>query len=218
MTNIAVILSGCGHLDGAEIRESVLALTALDKAGAKVSIFAPDAEQHHVVNHLTGEETGESRNIIIEAARIARGKIAPLSELNVADFDALVMPGGFGAAKNFSDLAFKGGDCTINPAVKTIITGFFSAGKPIGAICIAPAIVVAALKGKATPTVTIGDDEDGLIKALGGTHQSCKTEQCVIDKEHKIVTTSAYMQDDARVYDVFLGIDRLVQAVMNLTK
>jgi len=146
MPNIAVVLSGCGYMDGAEIRESVLALTALDREGAVVTIFAPNIDQHHVINHLTGQETDETRNVLVESARIARGKVQDLNEAKADDFDALVLPGGNGAAKNLSDLAFKGGDATVLPKFKALLLDFVAQNKPIGAICISPAVLVAALK------------------------------------------------------------------------
>jgi enhancing lycopene biosynthesis protein 2 len=215
MTHIAVILSGCGHLDGAEIRESVLTLLALDRAGATVSIFAPDIGQMHVVNHLTGTPVeGASRNVLEEAARIARGDIKPLSEAKAANFDGLLIPGGFGAAKNLSDLAIKGTNATVLPAFKALVADFVKAGKPIGAICISPAVLTAALKDTVSPTVTIGEDSDGLIAGLGGVHQPCNTEAAAIDAKHKIASCSAYMRGDARISDVAAGIEKVVAQVI----
>jgi enhancing lycopene biosynthesis protein 2 len=146
MPNVAVILSGCGYLDGAEIREAVLALTALDKEGATVEVFAPNIPQRKVVNHLTGEDTDETRNVLVESARIARGKVRDLDEAKAEAFDALVLPGGFGAALNLSDIALKGAEGTVIPALKNLILDFLKAGKPIGAICISPAVLVASVK------------------------------------------------------------------------
>ena len=169
MKNIAVILAGCGHLDGAEIRESVLSLLYLDQQGAKVQCFAPDQAQFDVVDHRTGKPVGESRNVLTESARIARGEIEPLSALDVAAFDALVLPGGFGVAKNLSDLATKGAGATVQADYQRIIREFHAQGKPIGAMCIAPAVLAAALSGVAAPTLTIGEDAGtaGVIAQFG---------------------------------------------------
>lgn len=218
MPKIAVILSGCGHLDGAEIRESVVSLLALSRGGADVSIFAPDMEQKHVVNHRTGEEVpGETRNVLVEAARIARGDIAPLSELDASQFDGLVIPGGFGAAKNLSNLAEKGPDAEVIPDFAHAVSQFLQQGKPVGAICIAPAVLVAAAGKEYHPTVTIGEDPGtaGAIEAMGGTHQNCPTDDIIFDERNNIVSCSAYMRDDilARVAD---GIEKLVSKVLQL--
>ncbi len=215
MTKVAVVLSGCGYLDGAEVREAVLALLALDKAGAEVSIFAPDIDQHHVVNHLTGEETKETRNVLVESARIARGDVKPLSEAKEEAFDALVLPGGFGVAKNLSDIAFKGPEGEVMPEFAQLIQAFYRAGKPIGAICIAPAALVKALAGETKAHVTIGEDADGLIAGLGGEHQDCATRGMVIDDTNHLVSCSAYMRDDAPLADVASGIFNVVEAVLN---
>lgn len=212
---IAVIVSGCGHLDGAEIRESVLTLLYLDQAGAEVSLFAPDMPQHHVINHLTGEEMVESRNVLVEAARIARGSIRPLSEAKAVDFDGIILPGGYGAAKNLSNLAFKGADATMLPALQTLLLDFARQGKPIGAICIAPAVLAIALGKTAAPTLTIGEDAGTaeVITALGGTHRNCPTDAIVIDEENHLVSCSAYMRND-RLASVASGIEKLVAQLL----
>lgn len=216
MTKVAVILSGCGYLDGAEVREAVITLLELDKAGADVECFAPDIEQMHVVNHLTGEEeSGAKRNVLTESARIARGKIKPLIEANVADFDALILPGGFGAAKNLSDLAIKGADATVLPEFKELILSFLSAKKPIGAICISPAVLVAAVSKDIKAEVTIGTDNDGLIGSLGGVHHDCPTNDFYYDEINKISSCSAYMSE-APIKDVARGIEKVVAKTLEL--
>jgi enhancing lycopene biosynthesis protein 2 len=216
MLNIAVILSGCGHLDGAEIRESVCSLLALDRANAEVSVFAPNRQQFHSVNHLNGTETDDNRNILVEAARIARGKIAPLEDLDVQNFSALILPGGFGAAKNFSDIAIKGGEARAEADVAMVIQDFFKQKKPIGAICIAPALVTLALRNLTTAKVTLGDASNAaLIEALGGHHVACVTNEICIDEKNRLVSCSAYMRDD-RLSFVAEGIDKLVAAVLTL--
>lgn len=208
MTKVAVILAGCGHKDGAEIREAVLSLLALDRFGAEVECFAPDIDQHDVINHLTGKETKETRNVLVEAARIARGKIRALSELKPEAFDALMLPGGFGAAKNWSDIAFKGKNGKVIEPMKKVIQAFHKQQKPIGAVCIAPAVLAAALNGK-HPLVTIGKDQDGLIAGLGGQHQDAKTTEVAIDENNRLITAPAYMSD-AKIADVATGIEKVV--------
>ncbi|MBN8531435.1 MAG: isoprenoid biosynthesis glyoxalase ElbB [Alphaproteobacteria bacterium] len=219
MTNVAVVLSGCGHLDGAEIRESVLTLLYLDQRGAEVQCFAPDVPQKHVVNHLTGEEAVEQRNVLAEAARIARGNIKPLSEAKADDFDALIIPGGFGVAKNLSDLAFTGPKATVLPEFKALIEAFLEQKKPIGAICIAPAVLTAAVGQICKPLVTIGEDKAtaDAIQALGGTHQSAPSDACVSDEKNRIVTCSAYMRND-RLASIAKGIERVVEKVLNMAQ
>lgn len=213
---IAVILSGCGHQDGAEIRESVLALWALDVHGAEVTIFAPDIQQTNVINHLTHQAMPEKRNVMIEAARIARGKVQTLATLDINQFDGLVLPGGYGVANNLSDLASRGDKLTILPEFKQAILGFYRAKKPIGAICISPAVVTAALRDVAKITVTLGDDKEGLIEKLGGHHQVCATDSMVFDEANKIASCSAYMRDD-RLAKVAKGIEAVVMKVLSLS-
>jgi len=218
MKKVAVVLAGSGYLDGAEIRESVITLLALDRAEAQVQCFAPDINQMHVVNHLTGEEVkGESRNVLVESARIARGNIKDLSQANVNDFDALILPGGFGAAKNLSDVAVKGADADVLPEFKELILSFLDAKKPIGAICISPAVVAAAVKGARKIEVTVGKDDGGLISGMGADHKSCDTTDICIDEAHLIVSCSAYMDDSARIKDVATGIEKLVEKVISMT-
>ncbi len=212
MTKIAIILSGCGYLDGAEIRESVLTLLALDKYGAETAIFAPDIPQADVIDHATGKVTGENRNVLTEAARIARGKIQSLDYLSANDFDALILPGGFGMANNLSNLATQGKDITVLPSVKRIIQQFYEQKKNIGAICISPAIVTAALE--ASITVTIGEDSENIITALGGTHQTCNAQEIHIDETNHIISTPAYMLS-APLHHIAEGIDKLVKATID---
>lgn len=215
MKKVAVLLSGCGYLDGSEIYEATLTLLALDQAGAQVQCFAPDIPQLHVVNHLTGEPTGESRNVLVEAARIARGKIRDVKEARAADFDALVIPGGFGAAKNLCDFALKGSDLTVNPDVLAFARAVHEAGKPVGLVCIAPAMAP-TIAGAGT-RYTIGNDAGtaAAIDATGGKHVACAVTDCVVDVDKKIVTTPAYMYP-ARISDAATGISKLVQAVLEL--
>jgi len=219
MKNIAVILAGCGYLDGAEIRESVLTLLALESEGVQYKIFAPNKDQHHVINHLDGEPVeGSVRNVLEESARIARGAIEDISSLKVELFDALVLPGGFGVAKNLSSFAFEGSSGSIDNAISSKILGFHSMNKPIGAICISPVLVALSI-GKQTPTVTIGSDKSTAseLEKLGAKHQNCITSECVVDEINKIVTTPAYMDDSANLPEVLTGITKLVKNVIRLT-
>jgi len=214
MAKVAVILSGCGYLDGAEIRESVISLLALDREGAEVTIFAPDIPQKDVVNHLSGEPMNESRNVLLEAARIARGQISDLSDAKADDFDALIIPGGFGVAKNLSNLAEKGGDATILPEFKRLISAFIEQKKPIGAICISPAVLVAAIKDDLKIKVTIGSDADGLIASMGSENENCKAEESCYDEENNIASCPAYMLD-APIGKIADGIEKLVKQVVH---
>lgn len=217
MKKVAVILSGCGVFDGAEIHESVLTLLALDRANAKVTCAAPDVAQHHVVNHLTKQPApGESRNVLVESARIARGNIIPLSQLQISDIDAIILPGGFGAAKNLCDFALAGESFGVNPEVARVLQDAHKAGKPLGFICIAPAIA-AKLFGGEKLEFTIGNDA-GTAKALaadGAQHVNCNVRGVVVDRRLKIVTTPAYMLA-SRITEAEAGINKLVQAVLEM--
>ena len=209
---IAVVLSGCGVYDGAEIHEAVMTLLALDRHGAEAFCLAPDIAQHHVVNHLTGQETGETRNVLVESARIARGKIASLAGFDAADYDAVIFPGGFGAAKNLCSLAFDGPACSVDPSVEAAVKAMAQAGKPIGALCISPALIARIL---GDVTVTIGNDPDTAqaIAAMGGHHQVAGHGEVVIDQARRVVTTPCYMLD-ATIAQIADGADAVVRAVL----
>jgi len=218
MAKVGVLLSGCGVFDGAEIHEAVLTLLALDRAGAEIVCMAPNVEQAHVINHLTQEVTAEKRNVLVESARIARGEIKDLKDVQAGDLDALIMPGGFGAAKNLSDFAFKGPQATVHPEVKRLLTDLAAAGKPIGAICIAPATLTKALADR-KPEVTIGTDAGtaSAIEAMGGRHKSCSVDMIHLDAGNKLVSTPAYMLGPG-IKEVAQGIEKLVARVVELTK
>jgi len=211
---IAVILSGCGVYDGAEIHEAVLTLLAIAKQGAEYSIFAPDVEQHHVINHLKGEPTEEKRNVLTEAARIARGNIKPLSEYKASEFNALMLPGGFGAAKNLSTVAFDGPNCLVESETERAVKETHAANKPIGALCIAPAVIAKILS---EVTVTIGQDEGTAqaIEAMGGNHMTTYHGEVVVDEANKIATTPCYMLD-ANILQIAEGADNVVKAVLEM--
>ena len=193
---VAVVLSGCGYLDGAEIQESVFTLYFLDRAGIGFSCFAPDRPQMHVVNHLTGDPTEEQRNVLVESARIARGDIQDIARASMSDFDALVLPGGYGVAKNLSDFAVKGPDASLDPNLVRLVNEAVEANKPIVAICISPAVLAAALKqAGGSAKLTIGNDAGTAqaIESLGSQHQDCPVEQAVVDETNKVISTPAYM-------------------------
>ncbi len=214
---VGVVLSGCGFQDGAEIHESVLTLLALDRAGAEIACFAPDIDQAKVVNHLTGADADETRNVLVESARIARGEIADVKTADAATLDALILPGGFGAAMNLCDFAMKGPDADVNDDVAALVRAVHEAGKPIGAICIAPALIAKVLGKDGAPTLTIGTDEGtaGAIQACGAGHQDCAVEDFVVDREQRIVTTPAYMLGPT-IKHVAEGIERCVAEVIEL--
>ncbi len=212
----AVILSGCGHFDGAEIRESVLTLLALDTQEAQYEIFAPNEDQFHTLNHLSGDELPNNRNVLEESSRIARGNIKDLNQLNSEDFSGLLIPGGFGVAKNFCTFAFKGSEAEVNSLVSKTINDFYNAKKPIGAICIAPALLALVL-GKHGIEVTIGNDEGTAteVEKTGAKHINCGKDEFHLDQKHKIATTPAYMYDDNKLNLVQKGISSVVENVIN---
>jgi len=214
MKNIAVILSGCGVFDGSEIHEATLTLYAISKLGGTYEIFAPDIEQHHVINHITGEEMNETRNVLIESARIARGNIKPIIELNFDTVDAIIFPGGFGAAKNLSSFAFDGADCSVNEDVSATVKKAVSLGKPIGALCISPAVIAKIIEGA---EVTIGQDEAtaSAIEEMGGTHIKTNNGEVTIDQKHKIVTNPCYMLD-ATIAQIGEGAENVVKAIFEI--
>lgn len=214
MKKIAVVLSGCGVYDGAEIHEAVLTMLAIAANGAVYEIFAPDVNQHHVVNHLNGSEMDESRNVLTESARIARGNIKALSEFTGKEFDAVIFPGGFGAAKNLSTFAFDGSDCKVNSDVEAAIKEMISLGKPIGALCISP-VILAKILGEVE--LTIGDDAGTIqaIEKMGATHTPTTHGEVVVDQQHKIVTTPCYMLD-ATITQIDEGARNVVRALLDL--
>lgn len=215
MKKIAVILSGCGVYDGAEVNEAVLSLLHIAKAGAEYQCFAPDIMQMHTINHLNGDEMTPNRNVLVEAARIARGDIKPVTELNEADFDALILPGGFGAAKNLSDFAVSGANAQLQADVLIACKAFSEVKKPAGYMCIAPALI--PLIYSASPKVTIGNDSDtaGAINALGAEHVDCAVSEIIIDPKHKLVTTPAYMLAES-ILEADAGIEKLVTTVLKM--
>lgn len=214
---IGVVLSGCGVYDGSEIHESVLILLALDRAGAESVCLAPDIAQRHVVSHVTNDEsTGESRNVLSESARIARGRVRDLNNVTSAELDGVIFAGGFGAVKNLCDYAYKGPDCSVDPSVAKLLKDFHQVRKPIGAVCIAP-VIIAKVLGASHPRLTIGTDKNTAkdIEKLGAVHVPCPVTDCVVDTKSKIVTTPAYMLA-SRITEAQAGIEKLVHAIVEL--
>ncbi len=212
---IAVVLSGCGHQDGAEIHETTLTLWAIHKHGAEFQCFAPNTMQQHVLNHITGQEMDEQRNVMVEAARIARGKIKDIKEFNQNEFDGIVFPGGLGAAKNLCTYALEGPDCTVNPDVDRAVRDMHAASKPIGALCIAPVIIAKVL---GSIELTIGQDDNTArnLELMGATHSVSGHGEIVVDRDNKVVTTPCYMLQ-SRVDQIAEGAENLVKAVLDLT-
>lgn len=216
MKKIAVILSGSGVFDGSEIYESVLTFLRLEHHGVQYQCFAPNVEQLHVINHLTGEiAEGETRNVLVEAARLARGEVKDLADADASEFDALIIPGGFGAAKNLSDFAVNGPECSLNEDLVRFARAIHEAGKPVGLICIAPAMTPKLLGTGIQCTVGSDEGVAGAIEAMGGKHQLCSVEEIVIDKEQKVVTTPAYMLAGS-ISEAASGINKLVDEVISL--
>ncbi len=212
MKKFAVVLSGCGVFDGAEIHEATLTMLAIMKQGAQYAIFAPDIPQHHVVNHVTGEEMNETRNVLVESARIARGAIMDLKKYDPAVFDGLIFPGGFGAAKNLCDFAFKGADCTVNADVTNAVKKTLDAGKPIGALCISP-VILAKIIGQGE--MTIGQDKGTAeaMEKMGARHKNTGHGEVVFDEQYNVFTTPCYMLD-ATILDIEQGASNIVRAML----
>lgn len=223
---IGVLLSGCGVYDGAEIQEAVLTLLAIEEIGAQAVCISIDEPQHHVINHLTGEEMNESRNMLIEAARIARGNIVEISSISPADIDGLIIPGGFGSAKNFSKWAFSGPEGEINPKVKLLLVNLINVGKPIAALCVSPVIVAKALEGSSIhANLTIGSTLEASpydiesftagLQSTGSTTEMKTVHEILVDQKNKIVTAPCYMME-ASILDVRKNIRNAVEALRDL--
>lgn len=216
MKKIGVVLSGCGVRDGSEIHEAVLTLLAIDQNGAEAVCMAPDAEFPET-DHLTMQETGLKRNALVESARIARGNIRDIREVKASDLDAIILPGGFGAAKNLCDFAMQGASARVHPEVSRLLKEMSGARKPIGAICIAPVVLAAVLGKELAPTLTIGNDAGTAaeIEKTGARHQECPVTEFVVDRKNKLVTTPAYMLA-TRISEASEGIAKCVREVVAL--
>ncbi len=215
MKKVAIVLSGCGVYDGAEIHEAVMLLYACQKEGAQVSFFAPDIDQAGVVNHLDGSVSeGAKRNVLEESARIARGDISPLSKFDSSRFDALFFAGGFGAAKNLCSFAFDGADCSVNPDVEKAVCSMVSSGKPQGFVCISP-VIAARVLGNRKVKLTIGSDTStaAAVEKMGARHVNCSVDEYCFDEELKVYSTPAYMLAKNTV-ELFSGIFKMVSAAL----
>lgn len=223
---IGILLSGCGVYDGAEIQEAVLSMLAVQEIGAEYICISVDAPQHHVINHTTGEEMPETRNMLVEAARIARGEIRNINSIAPADIDALIIPGGFGSAKNFTKWAFEGSDGAILPEVKLLLVNLVNVGKPIAALCVSPVVLAKALEGSSVhANMTIGSDKEGSPYSIPdfsaglaktGVEPVMKTvREIQIDTANKIVTAPCYMMD-ATILEIRNNIRQAVEALRDL--
>lgn len=214
MKKIAVVLAGNGVFDGAEIHEATLTLLSIVRNSAQYQCFAPDINQAHVINHITGEEMPETRNVMVEAARIARGDIKPLSEYKAADYDAIIFPGGFGAAKNLCTFAFDGVDCTVNADTENAIRETVVAEKPIGALCIAPALIAKVL---GDIEITIGEDKGTAeaVEKMGATHVITTHGEIIVDEKYKIITTPCYMLN-ATIDQIATGAENAVKKLLEI--
>jgi enhancing lycopene biosynthesis protein 2 len=218
MVKVGVVLSGCGVYDGSEVQEAVLTLLALDRLGATAVCVAPNIDQEHVVNHRTGKADDSRRNVLDEAARIARGKVQDVAKVKASDLDAVILPGGFGAAKNLSNFASAGAHAKVEPGVARLLRDMHKARKPIAALCIAPTVLAAALRDeRAHPKLTIGSDEKTAkaLEGMGAKHVVCPVDEARVDEEQRIVSSPAYMYD-ARISEVAEGIDRAVKELVRL--
>lgn len=218
MPRFAVVLSGCGRADGTEIHEAVTALLAIDKAGCTYQCYAPDIEQSAVINNLTSEKTEERRNVLVESARIARGNIKPVAELNLKEYDCIVFPGGLGAITNWCDFAVSGVNCTVDSSISRVLEGAYKEKLVIGAMCIAP-VLVAKVLGKYGVKVTIGNDRTvaEAIRKTGAEHENCLVQEALVDEKNYIVTTPAYMLAKS-IREVAAGAEAMVQEMVRLAQ
>jgi enhancing lycopene biosynthesis protein 2 len=224
--NIGVLLSGCGVYDGAEIQESILTLLAIEEIGATYTCISIDADQYHVVNHLTGEEMPEKRNMMVEAARIARGAVKEIKSIQPADIDALVIPGGFGSAKNFTTWAFDGPNGTIRDDVKLLLVNMINVGKPIVALCVSPVVLAKAFEGSSVKlNLTIGSSAEDSpyeipmfevgLQATGAKTEEKTIREILVDRENKVITAPCYMME-ASVLEIRNNIKQAIEALKEL--
>lgn len=223
---IAVLLAGCGVYDGSEIHETTFALLALSQQGFETTCIAPNKNQHHVMNHLTGEEMNETRNVLVESARIARGLVKELSKVNAQDFDALVIPGGFGAAKNLNQWAIAGPDGDIVEEVKAFIVAFVKANKPVVGLCMGPTVIAKALQSEnISATLTVGTSKKQSPYDITGIHEGMKSigahvqektiQEICVDEKNRIITAPCYMMEGS-IVDVFDNIQLTIKALAHM--
>ncbi|WP_435928877.1 isoprenoid biosynthesis glyoxalase ElbB [Dryocola sp. BD613] len=216
MKRVGVVLSGCGVYDGSEIHEAVITLLAIARAGAEAVCFAPDKPQAEVINHLTNDKANDRRNVLVEAARITRGAIAPLANADADELDALIVPGGFGAAKNLSNFALEGIECLVDSELRRLTREMHARSKPIGFMCIAPAMLPKILDMPVRLTIGTDIDIAEMLEEMGAEHIPCPVDDIVVDEEHKVVTTPAYMLA-TRIDEAAAGIEKLVARVLVLS-
>jgi len=214
---IGLLLAGCGVMDGSEIHEATLTLYFLDKQGAETICMAPNKDQFDVVNHVSGNTSAEKRNVLIEAARIARGKIRDVKVVSADDFDAIIIPGGFGAAKNLCTFAFDGTECRVDEDVARLLKEMHARKKPIGALCIAPALIARLFGAELSPEITIGSDAGtaSALEKMGARHRKANTDEIVVDSRNRIVTTPCYMTAQS-IKDVGEGAAKLVAKIVEM--
>lgn len=214
---VAVVLSGCGVLDGSEIHEAVSVLVHLSRAGVETRMFAPDIEQSDVINHVKGAAAGDgTRNVLVEAARIARGKVKPLSALEVDSYSAVIFPGGYGAAKNLCNFARQGENLTVNPDVEKVIKAFHEAKKPIGMLCVSPVIAAKLIPGV---SITLGNEDkdiQAVMQKIGAKPIPLGVNEVAVDEEHNVISSPAYMTNSP-IHKVFDGIGKFVETVLART-
>lgn len=216
MKKIAVILAGCGRMDGSEIHESVLTLLSIQQAGASYQCFSLDLPQHQVVNHLNNEATTEKRNMLEESARIARGDVLNLEQININDYDALIIPGGNGIAANLFTLAQEGGEYKVNETVADVARKFTAANKPVGFICIAPVMIPAIYDFPVNMTIGTDVDTANLVTKRGAIHHNCNVNEICTDEKYKIVSTPACMLANS-IASAYSGISKLCFEVIKLS-
>lgn len=218
MKKVGVILAGCGVFDGSEIHEATLTLFFLDRQGVEIVYMAPDVDQSDVIDHSTHHPMRETRNVIVESSRISRGNIKNIKDLTANDMDALIIPGGLGAAKNLCNFSSENADCTAHPEIERLILGLSNSKKPIGFICIAP-VICAKVLGKIHPQVSIGrGDENNLaaaIKKMGGVPVECDVDDIIVDRANRIISTPAYLLGPS-ISQIALGIEKLVLKVLEM--
>ncbi len=221
-----ILLSGCGVYDGAEIQEATMAMLAIKEAGHEYQCISLNKEQHHVINHLTGEEIDQRRNMMVESARIARGEVVEVKNISPADIDALVIPGGFGSAKNFSKWAFLGPEGEIDAEIKLLIVNMVNVGKPVCALCVSPVVVAKALEGSGiSANMTLGSDQEsspydiagfnGGIEAVGAKAEMKTIKEILVDETNKIVTAPCYMMD-ANILEIRNNVKQAIEATISL--
>ena len=211
---VAIILSGCGGLDGSEIGETICSILALEGGGFSWKAFSMDKLQKKVISALSMKEMNEKRNMMEESARITHGKIEDISKLEVNEFDVLWLPGGYGMVCSFSDIGEKGENGSVSSEISTVIKKFHEQKKIIVGICIAPSVIAKSLE-KVQLTITLGEAENfySLLKRLGHNPKKVTSSEFIYDKEHKIYSTPAYMDKNASCLKIFHTCQKIVGSI-----